>query len=186
MRIPRSTFSPSPASFVEFCEPTAGNAWPGGSHRQRSMYVWTSGSETPTAAHPTSGRGRRPWRFEDSTDLSHHGVLSPIRPTSKAQDKTRQQLHGKVTRVEKCLSLLETNSSQRDTALCSAVLAQSGTDAMVPWIPWPVPGHQRLDARQSPLSASQHAKNFKKNTLHIHSQYQKNIVKKTSHVLCRI
>ena len=26
------------------------------------------------------------------------------------------------------------------------------------WYPGPVPGHQRLDARQSPLGASQHAK----------------------------
>ena len=42
---------------------------------------------------------------------------------------------GKVTRVafngnKKCPSLLEINSSQRDTALCSAVLAQSDTDVM--------------------------------------------------------
>ena len=50
------------------------------------------------------------------------------------------------------------NISQSETALCSAVLAQRGTDAMVPLVPWPVPGHQRLDVRQSPLGASQHAK----------------------------
>ena len=37
--------------------------------------------------------------------------------------------------TKKCLSLLEMNSSQRDTAHCSAVLAQSGTDVMVPLIP---------------------------------------------------
>ena len=54
------------------------------------------------------------------------------------------------------------NISQSETALCNAVLAQSGTDAMVPLVPWPVPGHQRLDARQSPLGASQHAKKKKK------------------------
>ena len=53
---------------------------------------------------------------------------------------------------------LEKNSSQSETALCSAVVAQSGTDTMVSMIPWPVPGHQRLDACQSPLGASQHAK----------------------------
>ena len=72
--------------------------------------------------------------------------------------------------TKKCLSLLEINSSQRDAALCSAALAQSGTDVMVSLIPRPVPEHQRLDARQSPLGASQHAIFFfkkKKNTLHI-------------------
>ena len=88
-------------------------------------------------------------------------------------DKTRQQLNGKqghTNRIQqlqkKCLSLWEVNSSQRDTALCSTVLAQSGTDAMVPLIPWPVPGHQRLDAYQSPLGAMQHAKTTLKTTLH--------------------
>ena len=50
------------------------------------------------------------------------------------------------------------NISQSETALCSALVAQSGTDATVPSVPWPVPGHQRLDARQSPLGALQHAK----------------------------
>ena len=38
------------------------------------------------------------------------------------------------------------NCSQNETALCSAVLAQSGTGAMVSMAPWPVPGHQRLDS----------------------------------------
>ena len=69
----------------------------------------------------------------------------------------------KVTRVafdyyKNCPSPLEIDSSQSGTALCSAVLAQSGADAMVPAVPWPVPGHHRLDARQSPLGASQRAK----------------------------
>ena len=79
------------------------------------------------------------------------------------RDKTRQQLHRKeVIRVafdnnKKMPVALEKNSSQSETALCSAVVAQSGTDTMVSMIPWPVPGHQRLDARQSPLGASQHA-----------------------------
>ena len=57
-------------------------------------------------------------------------------------DKTRQELHGKqghTSRIQqqqkKCLSLLELNSSQRDSALCNAVLAQSGTDVMAPLIP---------------------------------------------------
>ena len=57
------------------------------------------------------------------------------------------------------------NSSQSETAHSSAVLAQSGTDTMVSMIPWPVPGHQRLDARQSPLGASQHAKKKPKKNL---------------------
>ena len=35
--------------------------------------------------------------------------------------------------------------SEREAALCSAVLALSGTDTMVSLIPRPMPGHQRLD-----------------------------------------
>ena len=46
------------------------------------------------------------------------------------------------------------NCSQGETALCCAVLALSGTDTLVSLIPRPVPGHQRLDDRRSPLGAS--------------------------------
>ena len=67
-------------------------------------------------------------------------------------DKTRQQLHGKqVTQVagntykKVPIAFGEETSLRSETALCSAVLAQSGTDAMVPIVPWPVPGHQRSD-----------------------------------------
>ena len=102
-----------------------------------------------------------------------------------SQDKTRQQLRSESRQLssqsittKKCPSLEVVNISQSETALRSAVLAQSGTDAMVPSAPWPVPGHQRLDSRQSPLGASQHAR---KNTLHIYiyiySQYHKNTSK---------
>ena len=70
-----------------------------------------------------------------------HGVLIVsvlvLRP-----DKTRQEVHGKqghMSRIQrlqkKCLSLLEINSSQRDAAICSAALAQSGTDVMVSLMP---------------------------------------------------
>ena len=52
----------------------------------------------------------------------------------------------------------EKQAQKASTALCSAVLAQSGTDAMVPLVPWPVP----WTTRQSPLGASQHAE--KKNS----------------------
>ena len=80
------------------------------------------------------------------------------------------RLHGKrVTRVKfqsqlrkKCRSLLEINCSQGETALCCAVLALSGTDTLVSLIPRPVPGHQWLDDRRSPLGASQHKKKKKK------------------------
>ena len=58
------------------------------------------------------------------------------------QDKTTAP----QTTTKKCLIAFgEINSSQSETALCSAVLAQSGTDAIVSMIPWPVPGHQQLD-----------------------------------------
>ena len=59
---------------------------------------------------------------------------------------------------KKCRSLLEINCSQGETALCCTVLALSGTDTLVSLIPRPVPGHQRLDDRRSPLGASQHKK----------------------------
>ena len=82
-----------------------------------------------------------------------------------AEDR-QTRLHGKrVTRVtfqsqlrKKCRSLLEINCSQDETALCCAVLALSGTDTLVSLIPRPIPGHQRLDDRRSPLGASQHKK----------------------------
>ena len=97
------------------------------------------------------------------TRTPEHGldVAMPRQDNNSTESKVTQVAS---TATKKCLSLLEINSSQRDTALCSAMLAQSGTHAMVPLIPWLVPGHQRLDARQSPLGASQHAKKlfFKK------------------------
>ena len=40
--------------------------------------------------------------------------------------------------------------SERETALCSAVLALIGTDAMASMMQWPVPGHQRLDTLSDP------------------------------------
>ena len=59
------------------------------------------------------------------------------------------------------------NISQSDRALCQCSAGQSDTEAMVPW---PVPWHQRLDNRRSPLGASQPKKNYKK-TLHWRRQY---------------
>ena len=64
-------------------------------------------------------------------------------------------------------SFWRVNISQSETALCGAMLAQSGTDAMVPLVPWPVPGHQRWDARQSPLGALQHAKKTQERNMRI-------------------
>ena len=40
--------------------------------------------------------------------------------------------------------------SERETALCSAVLAMIGTDAIASMMQWPVPGHQRLDTLSDP------------------------------------
>ena len=90
------------------------------------------------------------------------------------EDKTRQQDNNSVQKAgnsrrnrllqKRAYRFKRVNSSQRETALCSAVLAQSGTDAMVPLVPWPVPGHQRLDAGQSPLGASQHEKKKRTST----------------------
>ena len=63
------------------------------------------------------------------------------------------------------------NSSQSETALRSAVLAQSGSDAIVSMIPWPVPGHQQLGqpvrVRWVP---SQHAINLRKNKCGSHAE----------------
>ena len=51
------------------------------------------------------------------------------------------------TTPKKCLIAFgEINSSQSETALCSALLVQSGTDVMVPLVRWPLPGHQRMDS----------------------------------------
>ena len=95
------------------------------------------------------------------------GSLADSQPYKKRTLKTRQdnhsvkesrQLSSQSITTKSAYRFRSVNISQSETALCTAVLAQSGTDAMVPLVPWPVPGHQRLDARQSPLGASQHAK----------------------------
>ena len=95
--------------------------------------------------------------------------MTSLNKEEKNCSDRQTQLHGKrVTRVtfqsqlrKKCGSLLEINCSQGETALCCAVLALSGTDTLVSLIPRPVPGHQRLDDRRSPLGASQHKKGKK-------------------------
>ena len=90
--------------------------------------------------------------------------------TVQCRQRQRQGLHRKqvtLSRVsqlqKKCLSHLEIDSSQSETALCSAVLlAQSGTDAIVPLDHGQYLGTSGWTACQSPLGASQHAR--KKNT----------------------
>ena len=60
--------------------------------------------------------------------------------------------------LKSALRLRRSNAHSARTAPCGAVLALSGTDTLVSLIPRPVPGHQRLDDRRSPLGASQHKK----------------------------
>ena len=87
-----------------------------------------------------------------SFSLLHSTTTTTTTIPRKAGNSSRSQPLQKST-----YRFMGVNISQSETALCSAVLAQSGTDAMVPLVPWSVPGHQRLDALQSPLGASQHA-----------------------------
>ena len=91
-------------------------------------------------------------------DVHRHGPLGVFLRHHWQDDKTRQDNNSvqKAGNSRRSRSLQKSayrfrrvNISQSETALCSAVLAQSGTDAMVALVPWPVPGHQRLDARQS-------------------------------------
>ena len=100
-----------------------------------------------------------------------HAMMEWQDKTTTPRKARSHESHSAATK--KCPSLLEINNSRRDTALCNAVLAQSGTDVMVPLIPWQVPGHQRLDARQSPLGASQQA--IFSNTLRNFPQISKNL-----------
>ena len=60
--------------------------------------------------------------------------------------------------LKSALRLRRSNAHSARTALCGAALALSGTGAMVSVIPRPVPWHQRLDNRRSPLGASQQKK----------------------------
>ena len=67
------------------------------------------------------------------------------------QDNNSSRKPGHTSRIQQLekkslIAFAEINSSQSETALCSAVLAQSDTDAMVPLVHWPVPGHHRLDS----------------------------------------
>ena len=67
---------------------------------------------------------------------------------------------------------MEINSSQRDTALCSAALAQSGTESMVPLIPWPstwAPAAGRPSESARCLAARKQNYIFL-NTLHVYSR----------------
>ena len=63
--------------------------------------------------------------------------------------------------LKSALRLRRSNAHSARTAPCGAVLALSGTDTLVSLIPRPVPGHQRLDDRRSPLGASHHKKKKK-------------------------
>ena len=63
--------------------------------------------------------------------------------------------------LQSALRLPRSNAHSARTALCGAVLALSGTGAIVSVIPRPVPWHQRLDNRRSPLIASQPKKQKK-------------------------
>ena len=67
--------------------------------------------------------------------------------------------------LKSALRLRRSNAHSARTALCGAVLALSGTGAMVSVIPRPVPWHQRLDNRRSPLGASQPKKQQKNPSL---------------------
>ena len=84
-------------------------------------------------------------------------------------------IESKVTLVvfssyKKCLIAFGETSSQSETALCSAVVAQSGTDAMVPLVPWPVPGHQRLDIPSESAGCLAARKKKKRDTLELGRQ----------------
>ena len=57
--------------------------------------------------------------------------------------------------LKSALRLRRLNAHSARTALRGAMLALSGTGTMVSVIPRPVPWHQRLDNRRSPLAASQ-------------------------------
>ena len=66
--------------------------------------------------------------------------------------------------LKSALRLRRSNARSARTALGGAMLALSGTGAMVSVIPRPVPWHQRLDNRRSPLGASQPKKKTIKKT----------------------
>ena len=100
-------------------------------------------------------------------NTNHGRGIDAARATTTTPRKAGSH-ESQSTTTKKCLSLLERNSSQRDTALCSAVLAQSGTYAMVPLIPWPAVGRPSESA-----GASQHAKKLHKNTLDFYNTFKK-------------
>ena len=85
---------------------------------------------------------------------------------SSRQDKTTAPLkarsHQSHSTTKKCLvAFEEMNSSQSETALCSAVLAQSGTDAIVSMIPWP----ERLDGPSESAGLAARKKTLRKETI---------------------
>ena len=134
------------------------------SHAQQTA---ATRSDNPDPRLAPASQSTSTGRWNDSSECKRN----VRRPVYEGRRRAKHhESHSAATK--KCLSFLEINSSQRDAALCSAAVAQSGTDVMVSLIPWPVPEHQRLDARQGPLGASQHAKKTQKTTLHI-SQYHK-------------
>ena len=100
---------------------------------------------------------------------SHDRNSDPDSDHITRQDKTtapqKARSHSSYsTTTKKCLIAFgETNSSQSETALCSAVLAQNGTYAMVSMVPWTVPGQKRLDNPSNSAGCLATRKRGKKN-----------------------
>ena len=85
------------------------------------------------------------------------------RVTDRQTDTTPRKA-SQMSRLQQQKNARRSNALQARTALCSAVLAPSGTATMTSSTPWPVPGHQRLDTCRCPLGASQQQKNVSKVT----------------------
>ena len=110
----------------------------------------------------TSGiKSSRFWRIKAAVNgtrkaSKHWQEYSPDKQTDRHFSNESGSLESQYEELLKsALRLWRSNAHNARAALCGAVLALSGTGTMVSVTPRPVPWHQRLDNRRSPLCASQ-------------------------------
>ena len=97
------------------------------------------------------------------TDFAHNPRVLSLDQTDRHFSNESGSLESQYEEpLKSALRLRRSNAHSARTALCGAVLALGGTGTMVSVIPRPVPWHQRLDNRRSPLGASQPKQTKKK------------------------
>ena len=117
---------------------------------QTRRFQWQPPPRLQGAEGVTFGKQQEPRREAAQTlPYPHTNARFPPSNTVLSLESQYEEL------LKSALRLRRSNAHSARAALCGAVLALCGTGAMGSVIPRPVPWHQRLDNRRSPLGASQ-------------------------------